>query len=301
MKNPSQYLPSKKSFLPSKILRRATRPPRDGFHPRSRPLFVDGAIALPNSNCARVKSARFRPERRPASAAFPLRFVATVAFVAFPLRNRQENSVSESGPPDRGTQIRKTMEYIRGELDKDLGKVQTSAKTLLDWHYYIRNYPWACLGGAALIGYLMVPRKLEIKAPDAETLEKLARKHHLVVESKPKAEKKSGLLAGAFSFLSGLVMKTAMVHVGNQLAEMMQGMPQAPGGSKAAPSAAPKSRRPLLPGVRTKFAQKRRKCRTMQHSETNPWREKPVAGVAARNRRALRQSARGRECKQPIP
>ncbi len=140
--------------------------------------------------------------------------------------------MSQSSHLDRGTQIRNTMESIRRELDQDLGKVQTSAETLLDWQYYIRNHPWESLGFAALVGYLIVPRKLEIKSPDPKTLEKLARKHHLVVEEKPKAEAKGGLIGGAFSFLSGLVLKTAMLQLGNQLVDAMQGPLQASAGSQ---------------------------------------------------------------------
>ncbi len=146
--------------------------------------------------------------------------------------------MSQPSPHDRAAEIRKTMDSIRGQLDKDLGKVQTSARTLLDWHFYIRNYPWACLGGAALIGYLVVPRKLEIQAPDVEALEKLARRHHLVVEQRPKAEEKSGFVAGAFGFLTTLVLRTAMMHLGNRLGEIFESGPLSGSSSQTTPPAA---------------------------------------------------------------
>lgn len=122
---------------------------------------------------------------------------------------------------DRASQIRRSMAYVRHELDDEVDEIRESANTLADWHYYIKNYPWACLGAAAAIGYLVVPRKLVIERPDPETLEKLARKNHLVVDRKPEKKAKSGLIGTAFSFVGGLVLKTAMAQLGHQLASIV--------------------------------------------------------------------------------
>ncbi len=127
---------------------------------------------------------------------------------------------------DRAQQIRRTMAMIRRELNADVDQVEKSARTLLDWRYYVNNYPWACVGVAAAVGYLAVPRKVEIHQPDPKTIEKLARNHRLVVEQKPKAEAKAGLVGAAFSLISGLVLKTAMAQLGNQLAGLMERKPE---------------------------------------------------------------------------
>ena len=122
---------------------------------------------------------------------------------------------------DRAEQIRRSMAYIRRELDVDVAEVEQSARTLLNWKYYTQNYPWACVAVATAVGYLAVPRKLEIHSPDPKTLEKLARDRHLVIEQKPKAQAKGGLAGTAFSFISGLVLKTAMAQLGHQVASIM--------------------------------------------------------------------------------
>lgn len=122
---------------------------------------------------------------------------------------------------ERAEQIRRSMAFIRRELDEDVAEVEQSARTLLNWKFYLQNYPWASVAVAAAVGYLVVPRKLEIHSPDPKTLEKLAKKRHLVVEQKPKAEAKGGLIGTAFSFISGLVLKTAMAQLGHQVASMM--------------------------------------------------------------------------------
>ncbi len=124
---------------------------------------------------------------------------------------------------DRASQIRRSMAYVRHELDDEVDEIRESAHTLADWHYYIKNYPWACIGAAAAIGYMVVPRKLVIERPDPETLEKLARKNHLVVDRKPEKQAKTGLLGTAFSFVGGLVLKTAMTQLGHQLASIVDG------------------------------------------------------------------------------
>jgi ElaB/YqjD/DUF883 family membrane-anchored ribosome-binding protein len=131
-----------------------------------------------------------------------------------------ERAVPDHSEFDRAKQIRQRMSYIRRELNDGMERVEQDARTLLNWRYYTSNYPWACVGVAAAIGYLVVPRKLEIHSPDPKTLEKLARKRHLVVEQRPKAEAKGGLVGTAFSFISGIVLKTAMVQLGHQLASM---------------------------------------------------------------------------------
>lgn len=123
---------------------------------------------------------------------------------------------------DRANTIRKRMSGIRQDLHDDVQNVEKSARTLLNWRYYTDNYPWACVAVATALGYMLVPRKLEISSPDPKTMEKLAKKNRLVVENKPKAEAKGGLVGAAFSFVSGLVLKTAMAQVGHQLAAIME-------------------------------------------------------------------------------
>ena len=127
------------------------------------------------------------------------------------------------GGPDRSAEeISYSMKRLRNELDGDVCQIKQSAATLSDWQYYIRNYPWMSLGGAALIGYLLVPKRLEIQSPDVETLEKLARKNRLVVEPQPRQHASKGGLQTVASFLTRLIVKAAtaqlMHHFANGIA-----------------------------------------------------------------------------------
>lgn len=127
--------------------------------------------------------------------------------------------MKNKSPANRADQICYSMEQLREELDEDVHQIKRSASSLTDWQYYIQNYPWLSIGGAALVGYLLVPRKLEIQSPDAETLEKLARKNRLVVEHQPGQQSSKSGLQTAASFLTGLVVKAAAAQLMHHLAE----------------------------------------------------------------------------------
>lgn len=66
--------------------------------------------------------------------------------------------------------IRRQMAEIRRGLPDDVESVVQRARTLADWRYYIRNYPWLCMAAAAAAGYLVVPRRRNSGRPDPKTL-----------------------------------------------------------------------------------------------------------------------------------
>ena len=119
---------------------------------------------------------------------------------------------------DRAEQIQRKMQDIRCELDRDVDQVRQSASQLTDWRYYIRNYPWVCLGAAAAIGYILVPRKLYVQKPDVKTLEKLARDQKLVIESNPSQQQKKGIVRSAAGLVGSLALRAATAHLMGKLA-----------------------------------------------------------------------------------
>lgn len=119
-------------------------------------------------------------------------------------------------------QLRRRMAGIRRDMDIELEGVVENAKTLTNWKYYLSRYPWLSIGAAAVVGYLIVPKKVAVTQPDAHTLAKLAKRRKLVVEPKHRAQPKQGLVAGAFNFMFGLAAKSALAWLGHQAAEMMR-------------------------------------------------------------------------------
>jgi hypothetical protein len=114
-------------------------------------------------------------------------------------------------------EICRRMYEIRGELNEDISGVMANARRLLSWRHYLHSFPKSSLAAALFLGYLVVPRRKEIVTPDAEALEKLSKKHKLVVEKSPK---QGG--SGMSSPLLRLVLST-LLRVGITKATEMYG------------------------------------------------------------------------------
>lgn len=110
--------------------------------------------------------------------------------------------------------IRRQMDEVRCSLGEEVEDLVESARTLADWHHYLRNYPWICLGGVAAVGFLLVPKRVEIISPSADALEELARRNKLVVNSSPKAHAKGGLGAAVFGLLANAGLRAATGYLG---------------------------------------------------------------------------------------
>ena len=70
-----------------------------------------------------------------------------------------------------------------------------SARSMVDWKHYVKTYPWVCLGTAAALGFLIVPKRSTAIHPDLATLTELARTGHLVAEPAPAATRRIGRCA----------------------------------------------------------------------------------------------------------
>ena len=100
-------------------------------------------------------------------------------------------------------QIQERMEALRCHLADDVGDVVHSTKRMADWREHVKRYPWACVGTATAIGYLIVPRRLEIISPDTDTMLELARKNQLVVSANPTPHEQGRGMLGTLLTLAG--------------------------------------------------------------------------------------------------
>jgi hypothetical protein len=116
--------------------------------------------------------------------------------------------------------IQRRMYDLRGQLGNDLEEVVDSAKEFTDWRTYVRSYPWACVGVAAAIGYLVVPSRVELESPDADTLLELAKKNKLVVEANPSPRKREGIASTALRFILHAAGRRALAYLGQKAGEL---------------------------------------------------------------------------------
>jgi hypothetical protein len=60
---------------------------------------------------------------------------------------------------DDAERIRRQMQAIRQDMEGGVKDVVDGAKQLSDWRYHVRRHPWACVGGAMALGFLLVPMR----------------------------------------------------------------------------------------------------------------------------------------------
>jgi hypothetical protein len=140
---------------------------------------------------------------------------STVAAQLVPVRTglAKEHAVN---PADDADRLQQQMAEIRGELYDDVHGIVESARTMSDWRYYVRSYPWACVSAALALGYLAVPQRLQIVSPDVKTLLRLAKKNRLVVDPKPEPSARGGLAAVVLSLVAKTAMQAALSYVGKR-------------------------------------------------------------------------------------
>jgi len=78
------------------------------------------------------------------------------------------NPMATATPTQDIDDIRRQMAQIRRSMHQNMQNVVAGAEAVTDWRRYVRVYPWACVGGAALVGFLIVPRKRRSATRTAE-------------------------------------------------------------------------------------------------------------------------------------
>lgn len=128
-------------------------------------------------------------------------------------------------------ELQKQMRAVRSEMGEDVQEIVANARVLSHWQYYVRTYPWVCVGAAAAIGYLLVPQKMHIVRPDAQALAELAKQHRLVVDTQAKPKSSVDPLGRLMNVAAGFAMQSAMALASRQVQQVLQGL--AEGGDKA--------------------------------------------------------------------
>jgi hypothetical protein len=123
----------------------------------------------------------------------------------------------ETKDKDDVDDIRRRMLEIRTGLASEVKEIRHHARRLADWHYYLGRFPWASLAAAAVAGYLVIPKRPRVVQADADTLAKLARHNHLVVQTvKDDRAKKS--MGGALSAAAlGLLAQVGKSYATGQI------------------------------------------------------------------------------------
>lgn len=159
---------------------------------------------------------------------------------------RDDRSIALNGEhdvanvPNTGEDIQRRMAEIRHDLHKDVRDVVASAGAVTDWRRFITMYPWATLGTAFAVGYLVVPRRHHVPSgtvipPGAEkqiraaidTLEK---------EPEPPKGRRVGMFATVWSLAGPIVIRAAQTYAAQflerQISQYEQSVPSADANSE---------------------------------------------------------------------
>ena len=127
--------------------------------------------------------------------------------------------MSQSSTATSAESIRDQMRQVRRELGEDVDGIVDNAQVLTDWRYYVRTYPWVCLGAAAAVGFLVVPSRPRIVQPDPATMADLARARKIVLSPASEAPRpKPGMAASVGSMLARALLQGGLAILKQQFA-----------------------------------------------------------------------------------
>jgi hypothetical protein len=108
------------------------------------------------------------------------------------------------------------MEEVRCELDEDVQEFVEDARGMGQWRYYVRTYPWVCVGAALAAGYLIVPRRPVGIQPGSPASPGMAKQSLATSHVSPAGHARGMLLR----FLGNLVMRGVSSYVEQQAGKL---------------------------------------------------------------------------------
>ena len=89
--------------------------------------------------------------------------------------------------PQRDDTMQARMKRIRGDIDQGLVDVSAGARSMVDWKHYVKTYPWVCMGTAAALGFLIVPKRSTAITADVPPPDELSKTAQRDADSAPSA------------------------------------------------------------------------------------------------------------------
>ena len=122
--------------------------------------------------------------------------------------------------PPSADAVRARMQQIRCEIDQGMEDMVASAHRMVDWKHYVKTYPWVCLGTAAVLGFLVVPKRSTAINPDLAALAELAKTGHMVAEPAPAAAR--GWVDTLWTTVASIAVRKAIGLLGQSAARLLE-------------------------------------------------------------------------------
>lgn len=133
--------------------------------------------------------------------------------------------------PNTADEIQRRMAEIRRELHKDVRDVVANAEAVTDWRRYLTMYPWASLGTAFAIGYLIVPRRVvdPVKAVPKAAAKQIRQAIETIREEQRPSRGWKGVMGSLWSLAGPVAIRAAQSYAAqfleNQLLQRDFGSP----------------------------------------------------------------------------
>jgi hypothetical protein len=118
--------------------------------------------------------------------------------------------------PPPADAVRTRVQQLRCQIDGDVEDMAARARTMVDWKHYVKTYPWACLGAAVALEFLIVPKRSRAVRPDSAALTELAKSGHPGDEPAPAATR--GLVEALLVTIAGIAAQKAIGWLGQSAA-----------------------------------------------------------------------------------
>ena len=128
--------------------------------------------------------------------------------------------------PPLDDSVRARMQGIRCDIDQDLEDVSESARSMVDGKHYVEAYPWVCLGAAAALGFLIVPKRSTPTEADLTAPTEPAKADHPAAKSAPGAT--HGWVDALILAVAGIAIREAIAYLGQNAGRLlgMNGHPE---------------------------------------------------------------------------
>lgn len=126
------------------------------------------------------------------------------------------------------TEIQRRMAQVRHDLHEEVREAVKGAQSLTDWRSQVGNHPWLALGAAAIVGYMIVPRRHREPAPTIVAVSPQAASVAAAPAAEPR-KKRWGLIGSAVGLLAPIAVRAAQNYAIQYLEQWMAAQP--PGGA----------------------------------------------------------------------
>ncbi len=130
--------------------------------------------------------------------------------------------------PAEINEIQRRMAQIRHELHEEVREAVKGAQSLTDWRSQVKSHPWAALGAAAVLGYLIVPKRNSAATPAIVAVAPTAA---VPAIAEPPKKKKWGLIGSAIGLMAPIAVRAAQNYAIQYLEQWIASQPVGGGAS----------------------------------------------------------------------